>query len=286
MDERWIEVRTDDGVRLSARVIEARRAGAPTLVLHHGLASSQRIWDLTLPHLRGLRVITFDARGHGRSGKPSSGFGFDRTVADLFAVTRAARARRPVVAGHSWGATVALEAGARRPRSLAGIHLIDGGFGALGREMSWAQVKEHLAPPHLTGMTVQEFRAMIRTFWGEVLEVTPDVETIVMSLMRVRPDGTITPHLRRANHFKILRAIWEQDPVPMHARLTIPAAALLARAGGEPEWERAKHEATRAVRLAGGHTRVTWIEGIHDLPLQHPAEVAAHLRRFVRRAVG
>jgi hypothetical protein len=27
--------------------------------------------------------------------------------------------------------------------------------------------------------------------------------------------------------------------------------------------------------------RVAWIRGVHDLPLQHPAEIAARIRRFV-----
>lgn len=284
MDERSFEVRTDDGVRL--RGIVTGPATGPGVVLHHGLASSRRIWDLTLPHLGGLRVVTYDARGHGQSGKPSSGFGFDRTVRDLAAVIRATRLQRPVVAGHSWGAMVALEAAARRSRMVAGAYLIDGGVRALRDEMSWPEVKVRLAPPHLTGTPLAEFRRMIRAIWGEAVEVTPQIEDIVLSLMRVRADGTITPYLRRANHFRILRAIWEQDPTTLHTRLRVPAEALLAHAGGDPAWDAAKRRSAATLRAARAPTRLTWIEGIHDLPLQQPAEVARRLRRFVRRAVG
>ena len=65
------------GVRLSVRVHDGPAAPDPTdLVLLHGLASTQRIWDLMLPRLvRRFRVVTYDARGHGRSAKPSSGYG-------------------------------------------------------------------------------------------------------------------------------------------------------------------------------------------------------------------
>jgi pimeloyl-ACP methyl ester carboxylesterase len=97
-----------DGVGLAVRVHDGPVGDAPTLLLHHGLASSQRIWDLMLPRLRRrFRVVTYDARGHGRSRKPARGYGFDAVVADARAVIRATRAQRPVVVGHSWGASVA-----------------------------------------------------------------------------------------------------------------------------------------------------------------------------------
>jgi len=118
-----------DGVRLAVRTFPGPSTDAPTVVLHHGLASSQHIWDLMLPALsRTFRVVTFDARGHGRSAKPDSGYGFDHTVADTMAVLRATRARRPLLIGHSWGAMVALELAARHPRALSGVVLVDGGI--------------------------------------------------------------------------------------------------------------------------------------------------------------
>ena len=286
MDERWIDVRTVDGVRLRARIVGD--ATKPGLLLHHGLASSQRIWDLMLPHLvHRFHVVTYDARGHGMSGKPSAGYGTERTVADARAVIRATGLHRPVVAGHSWGAMVALELAVVSPKAVSRIYLIDGGVGSLGAEMTWAEVKQRLAPPHLVGMHVEEFRGLIRTFWAETLEVTPDIERIVLSLMRVAPDGTIRPHLRRANHFKILRAIWEQDPLSLHARLRVPATALLA-SGADPDelaWAAVKRQQVSQIRATGSPTTFAWIEGMHDLPLQHPQEVARRLTRFARTAV-
>src|SRR5688572_3865586 len=99
----------DGGVMLVVRDHATPSTSARGLLLHHGLASSQPIWDLMLPRLtRRFRVVTYDARGHGRSTKPSSGYGFDRVVADARAVIRAPDLHRPLVAGHSWGAMVAL----------------------------------------------------------------------------------------------------------------------------------------------------------------------------------
>ena len=274
------------GVRLAVRIFPGPAAAAPTAVLHHGLASSQHIWDLMLPALsRTFRVVTFDARGHGRSAKPDSGYGFDHTVGDALAVLRATRSRQPLLVGHSWGAMVALELAARHPRALGGVVLVDGGITRMRDGFaSWAEARTALSPPHLAGTPVTEFRAMIPMFFGDAVEVTPEVEDIVLAVMRVGADGTIRPQLARANHLRILHAIWEQDPPALHARLRTPALAILAR-GGDASWDARRREAVAALRAAGSPTRTAWMDGIHDLPLQHPHELARRIRAFARTAV-
>jgi pimeloyl-ACP methyl ester carboxylesterase len=276
-----IDVRGDGGVRLAVRIHDAPSAAAPGLLLHHGLASSQRIWDLMLPRLiRTFHVVTYDARGHGLSAKPSSRYGFDPVVADAQAVLRATRLRRPVVVGHSWGASVALELAARHPRSLAGAVLVDGGISTLRGTMGWAAVKEELAPPRLAGMPVEEFRGMMRTFLGTSVHITPQVEDIVLAVMHVDRLGRIRPRLSRANHFRILRAIWQHDPDEALERLRVPTLAVLARGAGDPAWDERKRDAAEHARRSGAPIRISWLEGIHDLPLQQPDALARRIQRF------
>jgi pimeloyl-ACP methyl ester carboxylesterase len=276
-----IDVIGAGGIRLAVRVHVAPSTAAPGLLLHHGLASSQRIWDLMLPRLtRRFRVVTYDARGHGLSAKPSSGYGFDPIVADARAVIRAVGLRRPIVVGHSWGATVALELAARQPRAVSGAVLVDGGIGALRGEMDWATVKQRLAPPHLAGMPVAEFRRMIRTFLGDAVEITPQIEEIVLSVMAVDREERIKPRLSRANHFRILRAIWLHDVDATLARLKVPTLAILARGGDDVAWdERKRRSADRAAR-SSAPVRISWMRGIHDLPLQRPSALSARIERF------
>ncbi len=269
-------------VRLAAREWPGDGRG---ILLLHGLASSSHIWDLVARRLAPAhRVVAFDQRGHGRSGKPSSGYGFDRTTADAAAVIRAARLGRPLVVGHSWGANVALELAVRHPRRVGGLVLVDGGFLDLRERMDWPTTRERLAPPDLRGTPVHEFLEMTRYFLHGQVEITPEVEAVFLSLMRVDRDGNIHPRLSRANHLRILRALWEQDTLALLRRLRVRTLVLGVRSPPDtPDSAGFMHEKERAskrVRAIGGPVRFEWIDGIHDVPLQRPRAVASRIARF------
>ena len=278
---------TSDGVRLHLREWPD---GGHGVLLIHGLASSSHIWDLVAPRLVriGLRAIGFDQRGHGRSAKPSSGYGFDRTTADAAAVIRATRLNRPLVVGHSWGASVALELAVRRPRRIAGAVLLDGGFLSMRECFDWRTAKEALAPPAFGGIGVDEFLARIHDRLGRTIPITPAVDEIFLSLVRVDRDGRVHPRLARSNHIKILRAMWEQDTNELLQRVLVPTLILATRsrsAGSDTgPFERGKAIAARRVRTIGGPVSFEWIEGIHDVPLQRPEAVARRIAKFAEAA--
>jgi pimeloyl-ACP methyl ester carboxylesterase len=273
---------TSDGVRL--HVLD-RPGGDTSALLVHGLASSSRIWDLVAPRLAaaGVRAVAYDQRGHGRSGKPSSGYGFERTSADAAAVIRALRLERPLVVGHSWGANVALELGVRRPRAVRGLVLVDGGFLSLRGRFDWPTAKRVLAPPDIHGTPVDEFLGRTAEVLGGSVDVTPEIEAIVLSMMRIDGRGRIHPRLSRANHLRILRALWAQDTTGPLGRVRVPTLVTAARPrGGPPDsagFLDEKRRAARAVRAIGDPVRFEWMVGIHDLPLQRPDALS---RRIVR----
>src|SRR6266545_2797521 len=116
-------VQGDRGVRLAVREWPS---GGPSILLLHGLASSSHIWDLVAPRLAPrFRVVAYDQRGHGLSGKPSSGYGFDRLVADAAAVIRSLGLRRPV--------------------------LVDGGFLSMRDGMDWRTAPDDAGPTPAEG---------------------------------------------------------------------------------------------------------------------------------------
>lgn len=274
-----------DGVSLHAREWPG---GDRSALLVHGLASTSRIWDLVAPMLAdaGLHTVAYDQRGHGRSGKPRSGYGFDRTAADAAAVARAFGLKRPVVVGHSWGANVVLELAVRRPHLVSGAVLIDGGFLDLRDRFDWPTAREVLAPPPIAGTPVHQFLHGIRRHLAKALEVTPEVEAVFLSLVRVDDDARIHPRLSRVNHLQILRALWEQDAPGLLRRVRVPTLVLAVRsppdASGPPGFPEHKQRAARLVRRIGDPVRFEWIDGIHDVPLQRPDAVARRILRSSR----
>jgi pimeloyl-ACP methyl ester carboxylesterase len=275
-------------VRTGAVALHARAwpgEGRGVLLLH-GLASSSHIWDLVAPRLSsaGLRVVAYDQRGHGRSGKPSTGYGFDRTAGDAEAVIRATGLGRVVAVGHSWGANVVLELAVRTPRRVRGIVLVDGGFLSLRDRFDWPTAREVLAPPNLSGTPLHEFLEMIRYFLHGQVEITPDVEAVFLSLMRVDARGNIHPRLSRVNHLRILRVLWEQDARDLLRQVRVPTLVLGVRTppgtADSAGFMQEKERAAREVRAIGGPVRFEWVNGIHDLPIQRPRALAGRIARF------
>jgi len=104
---------TDDGVSLHVEIAGAD--DAPTVVLVHGLAGPVALsWRATGAIDRlvasGLRVVAYDARGHGESDTPhdAARYGDDRLVADLIAIADGFADDRAVIAGYSMGAATIL----------------------------------------------------------------------------------------------------------------------------------------------------------------------------------
>lgn len=108
-----------DGVRLAVRDYPAA-AEDVTVVLLHGFCLNQDSWGGQVHRLRRhwgarARIITYDHRGHGRSGGAASRTYRIPTLADdLDAVLAALHVRTPLVlVGHSMGGMTALTYAAR-----------------------------------------------------------------------------------------------------------------------------------------------------------------------------
>ncbi len=270
---------TAGGLRLHYR--EYPGAGTPegTVVLLHGLASSSQIWGAVAPRLaERARVLAPDLRGHGRSDKPDSGYDFASIVADLDGLLDAAGVERPVLVGHSWGAHVALEYAAAHPERSAGLVLVDGGLEGLDG-MTWEQVERDLAPPDLTHLTMPELIAQVKewgwdAFWDEQVEAT------LLSLFDVAEDGTVRPRLSRANHMRILRAVWQQRLTDLYPAVDGPA--LIVPTLGAGEERRTKEEQVARARALLPAAAVRWFENTsHDVPLERPRELAAAIDSFL-----
>jgi NAD(P)-dependent dehydrogenase (short-subunit alcohol dehydrogenase family)/pimeloyl-ACP methyl ester carboxylesterase len=98
------------GVRLcvAERGEAALPGGPPTVVLVHGYPDSKEVWSSVVDRLSDrFHVVSYDVRGHGRSGSPSplkGGFTLEKLTEDFRAVADAVSPDRPVhLVGHDWG---------------------------------------------------------------------------------------------------------------------------------------------------------------------------------------
>jgi non-heme chloroperoxidase len=118
-------IQTDDGVNLAYRT---RGNGPLNLLFMHGWAGSGAFFDETIKHLdlSGLRVITYDLRGHGASDKPETGYALDRFTQDAFTVADAAGAAEMVVVGYSMSGKFAQHMTLTEPDRIRGLILVSG----------------------------------------------------------------------------------------------------------------------------------------------------------------
>lgn len=117
---------TGDGVKLA---VEARgSADAPAVLFAHGFGQSRRAWTRVAAGLaaHGWQTVTFDARGHGDSGRLADGrYALEQFVDDLLIVARAL-ATPPVLVGASMGGLLGLvAAGETRPQPFRALVLVD-----------------------------------------------------------------------------------------------------------------------------------------------------------------
>jgi pimeloyl-ACP methyl ester carboxylesterase len=113
-----------DGVRLA---VEDSGEGKPVVLLH-GLTATRRyvVMGSSVLERSGHRVVTYDARGHGRSSPATerTAYGYEDLQDDLEAVIDALGIERPVLAGASMGAHTLLRFALNRPDRVAGLVVI------------------------------------------------------------------------------------------------------------------------------------------------------------------
>ncbi|MEU6561651.1 alpha/beta fold hydrolase [Nocardia nova] len=117
---RVLDVRSADGTAIHTEVFGPEH-GYP-IVLSHGICCAIRFWANQIHALSGeYRVIAYDHRGHGRSGRPTrDGWTVEHLADDLAAVVHTALApgERALIAGHSMGG-ITIQAWARRHHEQA-----------------------------------------------------------------------------------------------------------------------------------------------------------------------
>lgn len=103
--------------------------GKQDILIQHGYSDSALCWG-HLPDDLGkyYRVTFMDARGHGESAKPDSGYDLTTMAGDMIALIQHTGIKKPIIIGHSMGGSLAAHLSALEPELPGGAVLIDPGF--------------------------------------------------------------------------------------------------------------------------------------------------------------
>jgi N-formylmaleamate deformylase len=98
----------------------------PPVVINHGAGDDGLCFTRVVKQLeQDYDVIMPDARGHGKSANGNKDYSTRQHVEDLAGLIRALKLDRPVVGGHSMGASASMSLAADYPELVRGIFLED-----------------------------------------------------------------------------------------------------------------------------------------------------------------
>lgn len=239
----------------------------PPLVMLHGLTASGACWSPQARALAGEHdVVMPDARGHGQSGTPPTGYRYDELAQDVVELIRALGLRAPILLGHSMGGMTAAAVAAREPRVLGGLVLVDPTF---------------LSPQRQREVFESDVAAQHRRLLAQDLgEVIADLQ---------RRHGHRAPEMLEL----IARARWQTrlqafevltPPNPDHRKLVrrveVPTLLVIGDAGI------VSMEAAKELQALNPRIEIALIEGAgHAIPYDQPERFEAAIRPFLRRVV-
>jgi pimeloyl-ACP methyl ester carboxylesterase len=112
--------------------------GMPLLLLH-GMADHALVWSSLGDYLRSnYQVIAPDLRGHGESGKPTTGYHFQDYIGDLRALINYLGWTQAHILGHSWSAKIAAIWATQQPEVFKSLILVDPFF--IDKMPSWIRI--------------------------------------------------------------------------------------------------------------------------------------------------
>lgn len=270
------------GIRLHVVEWPAREAevAEPPLFLLHGLSSNSYFWSRTAERLPWRRVVAIDQRAHGASSAPEDGYQPASLAADAAFVIEELGLQRPVVAGHSWGGSIALQLAADRPDLVGALVALDSPVRSMRERMSWEEAQRLLQPPLPLYPSVDEAiverKVYLGDVWGE------DLDRFVKHGL-VRDGGGWRLPLTVPIRHQILREMFFQPYDELWGKVECPVLLAMAEGGpaGFVEMKRQTAEAL-AAQLPG--VTVHWYQTNHDIPVEDPKGVADDLERTALRA--
>ena len=255
----------------------------PHVLLLHGLAQTAWTWTPVARRLNGTsHVVAMDLRGHGLSDSPTDGYDQASIVNDVIAVADGsglleAGGPRLVIAGHGFGAIVAIWAAGTLGDQCGGLVLVDGGWEDVART-SGMEIEEFLRgldePPEVM-RSMAAYLADRRDFDPGTWDADQEraARSMVVEAHSKRLTSATRPHAVTAS----VEAMFGHDPLVALPLVAAPVVALMAADDEEGTRGVAMDAAQRALQAAGRPPIRTarFPHAGHNLMRYQPREVAA-----------
>ena len=206
---------------------------------------------------------------------PDFGYDLATFASDLVAAVEGLHLRRgsgrPILAGHSLGAMVILEALEKAPGLAGGAVLVEGGL--VDASVQFASLDECLARLKLTPVGGM-LRARVEGYLRATYPGWSDERLVgTMAAFEVQPDGTVRWRLTAPRFESLIRSMWAQHASEAWPLVTV-AMLVVAADTGDEAWTEQKRSAAAAAERTLPRARVRWLTGDHDIHASRPAEVA------------
>jgi pimeloyl-ACP methyl ester carboxylesterase len=179
--------------------------GVPVLFVH-SLGGNGGQWALQLDHLRRhRRAAALDLRGHGDSDPAEDGdYSVEGMAADVAAAADELDLRHFVLAGHSLGASVAVEYAGRHPERVAGLLLVD-------PNGDQTRIPAKQMKPFLKAVQAEPLREMESYFRQILAGGDPAAARWVLDDLRLTDEGALSGALEAGTYYSPLEALARYD---------------------------------------------------------------------------
>jgi pimeloyl-ACP methyl ester carboxylesterase len=207
-------------------------AGRP-LVLLAGLGDTAHLYRGLAPGLANrFRVVGLTRRGHGRSGKPASGYDLDSLVQDIRRFLDSLSIERSILVGHSFAGLEMPLFAIQHPQRVEAIVYLDALFPKLDPEPdlsgdpTWPVIPT--GGPTAGDLASREayvaYYKRARPAWARIW--CEAIEADVMDKVTLRDDGCLEFHHDDELMNRIYREVWPTRN-PDYARVEAPMLAIV-----------------------------------------------------------
>jgi len=205
----------------------------PPIIFIHGLTANAFCFQAFADELASnQRVFAYDLRGRGDSDKPETGYSIPIHAADLAELIDELDLDRPVIAGHSSGAFIALYFAAYYPEKLSKLVLIDAGasvgWETIEKQPAWLTASINRLGTPIPSLEDYKQRLKAAPFLG--LYWNPNIDLYFEHDVYFRSDGSVVSKAYREGIIEDGKNnFYEYKPEKLWKDVTVPT--LLLRAG-------------------------------------------------------